>query len=128
MSLHTFRISYFAEVSAVIELHDTERGFCATATHPRENVPISDWFHFCDAEWDLPVVGRNAHETLKKLGDELYPGAGHLLEMAHDNPRERFFSDLYIAFTYGNWHPRNPDNPDIVHPVGRWLMNYEYED
>lgn len=122
-----FYISYFSEVSAAITIKTDGSGILCTATHPRDGVPIDCWFHFSDhslPEEPLQLGGTAIVGILRKLGDVLYPGAKPILEQweSVDQPRVKFFTDLFFAFTYGEWVAHDPDYPRTwPHQVGEKL-------
>lgn len=128
MDERTFYISYYSEVSAEVTVREYDDHCVVTATHPVETVPISDWYHFCDISCNGdPLVAKDVSvkDGLHKMANALYPGAETLMEQRNvTDPREQFFTDFFIAFTFGLYYPSYPEYPDEwKHSVGWQLMN-----
>lgn len=125
--MREFSISYFSEVSAVLTLTE---GYRLKATHPMDTVTISDWFHFSGTapKGDpLLITGDTVADVLAKMADRLYPGARIILERNDnvDEPRKQFFTDFFIAFVIGDYHPASQKYPsDWEHPAGEWLLRH----
>lgn len=126
---YTFSIAYYSEVSAELTLYTDGTHSRLEATHPMGAVPIDDWFHFYgsyDGPDPLVVEGENINDVIAEMGYQLYPGARGLLEDNDtvDNPEQQFYTDLYIAFVYGEWFPVGRKHPSgWEHSVGERLVN-----
>lgn len=127
VTLQTFRIYYFSEVDATITVEVDDNRVSASATHTNENVPLSDWFHFSHANCQdeaIRVVGDDVNRVLYNMARRLYAGAYSILK-GHDEVTDewdRFLTDFYIAFVYGEWYPLVPDYPgNWEHDISRRL-------
>lgn len=126
MSVRTFSIGYFSEVSAVLSIRED----CVIeATHPMDGVPISDWFHFggrAPTDDPLTVGGDSVQKALSNMAYRLYPGVEMLLEEtdAVEKPKEQFFTDFFIAFVVGEYYPASSNYPRAwTHRAGKWLLH-----
>lgn len=125
---YTFHLAYYSEVSAEITLQRRDGYTRFAATHPIDAVTIDDWFYFSssyDGHDPLYSQDVDTHTALAKLGNALYPGAERLIQDIEsvDEPKERFFTDLYLAFVHGQWIPPSDRYPHgYNHSVGERLL------
>lgn len=129
-----FLISYFSEVSALVEVTETDEYIEMYADHPSENVDLKpNWFHFSNVgtpeevwdedklDGDVTVRARVTTtkkealmEALDKLADELWPGPKLMMQ---EHPPDGIHSEtemeahfrqvLLYAFITGKHTPAN---------------------
>lgn len=143
IELSRFSMYYFSEVSADIlyrylpdggNLHGVSKDlYKISATHPRNNVPISDWFHFADStigpkDDPLSFESENPVEPLALMAGRLWRGPESILVRIDevDDPKRQFFSDFMCAIVFGEYDINDERANDYIHPSGDWLLS-EYE-
>lgn len=149
-SRHTrrFRLYYWSEVSAVIDVKKVQRRngewIVIRATHTVDTVGIGDWFHFCDVTsssdaivYEVFVDDDLREATLRALhliAEDLWPGPrfhydttnrGYPSHEDEDKQYEHFRQDFIYAFITGELSPAKPEHQSV--PEKHWIDDWKSE-